>query len=103
MNLKGTLSVLILQILAEGPRHGYGIAQEIKHLSRGLLDFREGTLYPTLHAHENRGWIRSSERVENRRRRRYYRLTARGARALDTERGHWKELSRAVDMILEEA
>jgi transcriptional regulator len=102
VNLKGTLPVLILQILRQGPKHGYVIAQEIKRLSQGALDFREGTLYPALHAHENRGWVRSSEQVENGRRRRYYRLTERGVRALEAERRQWRQLSSAVDKILEE-
>jgi transcriptional regulator len=103
LNLKGTLPVLILQVLSQGPSHGYQIAQEIKQRTDGLLDFREGTLYPALHAHENRGWVRSSERVENGRTRRYYRLTPGGRRALASEREHWQELSRAVSLILEEA
>jgi transcriptional regulator len=103
MNLRGTLPLLILQILAEGPCHGYLIAQEIKRRTRGLLDFREGTLYPALHAHENQGWVRSFERVENGRTRRYYRLTPRGTRALETERSHWRELSSAIDSVLEGA
>ena len=103
MNLKGTLPLLILQILSEGSCHGYVIAQEIKRRSRGSLDFREGTLYPALHAHENRGWVSSSEKVENGRRRRHYRLTRSGARALESWRSQWKEMSTAVDLILEGA
>jgi transcriptional regulator len=102
MHLKGTLPVLILQILGRGSRHGYSIAREIKQRSEGLLDFREGTLYPALHAHENRGWVRSFERLENGRTRRYYQLTRRGERALEDERDHWRRLARAVDLVLEE-
>jgi transcriptional regulator len=103
VNLKGTLPLLILRVLREGPRHGYRIAQEIKRQSDGVLDFREGTLYPALHAHENSGLVRSFERSQDGRTRRYYRLTARGSRALESEREHWRELSRAVDAILDEA
>lgn len=102
MNLKGTLPALILKVLSRGPKHGYLIAREIRRTSEGLLDFREGTLYPALHAQENRGLIVSYEGVENGRRRRYYRLTRRGARVLETERREWKDLSRAIDLVLEE-
>ena len=63
MNLKGTLPTLILRALTEGPNHGYRIAQEIKSKSKGVLDFREGTLYPALHALENKGLIESYEQV----------------------------------------
>ena len=101
MHLKGTLPVMILQVLGRGPNHGYSIAQEIKRRSEGLLDFREGTLYPALHAHENRGWIRSFEKIENGRTRRYYQLTRDGTRALESERDHWRQLARAVDLVLE--
>lgn len=101
MNLKGTLPLLILRILQGGPLHGYAIAQEIRARSKGLLDFTEGTLYPALHGQENRGLIESVEREENGRVRRCYRLTARGRRALETERREWKSLSTAVSLVLE--
>lgn len=101
MNLKGTLPTLILQVLEQGPRHGYAIAKEIKLLSRGTLDFKEGTLYPALHTHERKGRIRSSERVENGRRRRCYKLTAEGKRVLASEKKQWRSLSDAVGLVLE--
>lgn len=46
MNIKGSLTALILQNLSRGPNHGYRIALEIKSQSKGVLDFKEGTLYP---------------------------------------------------------
>ncbi len=101
MNLKGTLPVLILQVLREGDRHGYAIAREIKVRSNGVLDFKEGSLYPALHAQEKKGLIRSFERTKDGRRRRYYRLTQAGAKALETHVREWRLLSGAVDTILE--
>ena len=101
MNLKGTLPVLILQILSQNERHGYAIAQEIKQRSRGVLDFKEGSLYPALHAQEKKGLIQSSDRTHDGRRRRYYRLTRPGAEALETHRNEWRQLSTAVTTILE--
>ena len=102
MNIKGTLSLLILQVLASGPKHGYRIAQDIKARSGGELEFAEGTLYPALHAHENHGLIESYQRRENGRQRRYYRLTETGERALTEERAEWRRLVAAVDVILGE-
>lgn len=101
MNLKGTLPVLILQVLSAGERHGYAIAQEIKESSRGVLDFKEGSLYPALHSQEKKGFVSSFESREDGRRRRYYRLTKAGAEALDTHRNEWRQLSSAVTAILE--
>ena len=103
MNLRGTLPALILEALESGPEHGYSIAQRIKERSRGVLDFKEGTLYPALHKLEKEGRIDSTEEVENGRVRRYYRITPPGRKALATEREEWRTLSRAVSLILKEA
>jgi transcriptional regulator len=101
MNLKGTLPVLILQVLSAGERHGYAIAQEIKESSRGVLDFKEGSLYPALDSQEKKGFIASVERRHDGRRRRYYRLTKEGEKALEAHRDEWRQLSAAVSGILE--
>jgi transcriptional regulator len=107
MNLKGTLPTLILEALIREPSHGYRIAQRIKERSEGVLDFREGTLYPALHRLENEGMIESfdgpsSRDAENGRTRRYYRITESGRGMLTRDRGEWRAHSRAVTMILEE-
>ncbi len=101
MNLKGTLPVLILQVLSESEQHGYAIARDIKQRSRGVLDFKEGSLYPALHAQEKKGLIQSFDRKQDGRRRRYYRLTDDGAKALEAHRLEWRALSGAVSGILE--
>ena len=103
MNLKGTLPTLILEVLAQEPSHGYRIAQQIKQSSNGLLDFKEGTLYPALHKLENEGSVESYESSESGRVRRYYRITKSGRKALNDDRAEWQQLSRAVSMILGEA
>ena len=103
MNLKGTLPTLILEALMREPIHGYRIAQGIKERSKGVLDFKEGTLYPALHKLENEGLVESYEEVENGRLRRYYRITKSGRAVLAKDRAEWRELSRAVTVILEGA
>lgn len=103
MNFKGTLPTLILEALAAEPSHGYRIAQGIKERSRGVLDFKEGTLYPALHKLENEGLVESYETVENGRLRRCYRITKAGRGVLARDRAKWRELSQAVTMILGEA
>ena len=101
MHLKGTLPALILHTLAGGPKHGYLIAQEIKAKSKGVLDFKEGSLYPALHGLENDGYIESVRELVDGRPRRNYRLTEHGVKQLEDERAEWQELSRAVSVILE--
>jgi PadR family transcriptional regulator PadR len=102
MNFKGTLPPLILEALAQEPCHGYRIAQRIKERSEGVLDFKEGTLYPALHKLEKEGHVESFEDVERGRPRRYYRITKSGRGALAKDRMEWRELSRAVTSILGE-
>jgi PadR family transcriptional regulator PadR len=103
VNFKGTLPTLILEALVREPSHGYRIAQRIKERSQGVLDFKEGTLYPALHKLENEGMVESYDSVENGRTRRYYRITKSGRAMLTKDRAEWRALSRAVTMILGEA
>ena len=103
MNFKGTLPTLILEALVREPSHGSRIAQGIKERSKGVLDFKEGTLYPALHKLENEGLVESYEEVENGRLRRYYRITKSGRAVLAKDRAEWRDLSRAVTVILEGA
>ena len=103
MNLRGTLPALILEALEQQRDHGYSIAQRIKARSEGVLDFKEGTLYPALHKLENEGRVESYEEVEKGRTRRYYRITRDGRRALAKSRQEWSKLSKAVTLILKES
>jgi len=103
MNLKGTLPTLILEALEHEPDHGYRIAQRIKERSKGVLDFREGTLYPALHKLENEEMVESYDAIENGRPRRYYRITGKGRRMLAKDREEWRRMSRAVTLILGKA
>jgi PadR family transcriptional regulator, regulatory protein PadR len=103
MNFKGTLPTLILQALQREPSHGYRISQQIKERSRGVLNFKEGTLYPALHKLENLGLVKSYDGIQNGRPRRYYRITKSGHAVLTKDRAEWQELSRAVTTILGEA
>src|SRR5580698_8822006 len=103
MNYKGSLTTLILQNLSRGPNHGYCIAQEIKTQSKGVLDFKEGTLYPALHGLEGKGLISSATREENGRTRCYYKLTETGRKSLAKDKQEWLRFSSAISLLLQEA
>ncbi|HXD01099.1 MAG TPA: helix-turn-helix transcriptional regulator [Verrucomicrobiae bacterium] len=92
-----------MQNLRGGANHGYRIAQDIKQKSKGLLDFKEGTLYPALHALEGKGLIESYMEQENGRTRCYYKLTEKGKKALDADKKEWQQYAGAISMILKEA
>jgi PadR family transcriptional regulator, regulatory protein PadR len=97
--LKGHLDALILAVLAAGPLHGYAIIEELKQRSSGSLTVPEGTVYPALHRLEAAGLL-GSEWSDGARRRRVYRLTARGKRELGEKRGEWRAFVQAVDAVL---
>jgi transcriptional regulator len=99
--LQGTLDLLILQTLAAGPMHGWGVAQRIQQMSKDVLQIGQGSLYPALHRLEYKGWIRADWGVsENNRKARFYRLTATGRRQLETELNSWERLSAAIGLVL---
>lgn len=97
--LKGHLDALILAVLASGPLHGYAVIEELKRRSAGALALPEGTVYPALHRLEAAGLLKSSW-SDGGRRRRVYRLTARGTRQLGEKRGEWRAFVSAVDAVL---
>ncbi len=103
MNIKGSLPLLILQALSSGPSHGYQITQQIKARSKGILDFKEGTLYPALHSLEQQGLLEAYNAEENGRRRRYYQLTNRGRTALQKARKEWEQFVQAVNLAMGES
>ena len=81
---------LVLSILARGDSYGYAILREVKEQSGGTLSWSEGMLYPVLHRLEREGLLTARWHVgESGRRRKVYRLNAKGGRALEQERRAW--------------
>jgi PadR family transcriptional regulator PadR len=100
--VKGTLDMLILKSLEISPTHGWGVADRIETLSRGVFRLQTGTLYPALHRLLRQGWVAAEWRTsDNARRARYYRLTPAGRKQLDEERSSWLRAAIAVKRILD--
>ena len=103
-SIQGTLDFLILKALSWGEMHGYAIARWIFDRSGEELQIEEGTLYPALHRLEDRGWIAAEWGLsENRRRAKFYRLTAEGRKELTERIASWSRFTGAVDRIVEAA
>jgi transcriptional regulator len=99
--IKGTLEMLVLEVLQREPMHGWGITELIERRSDGLLSVNQGSLYPALYRLVARGWVSSEWRTtENNRKARYYSLTRTGRKQLAAERAQWEKLSRGVALIL---
>jgi PadR family transcriptional regulator PadR len=101
--LKGHLDGMLLAVLEAEPRHGYAIMEALRAGSGGQFDLPTGTVYPALHRLERAGLVEASWSVHGGRRRRLYELTPAGRRALDTERGTWRDFSAAVTALLRPA
>jgi len=95
--LRGTLEMLILRSLENGPMHGYGITERLLRVSGEVLAVEEGSLYPALYRMQKRGWIKSKwGRSANNRKARFYTLTAKGRSHLRSAAKSWEEFSEAV-------
>jgi len=99
--LQGTLDLLILKAISLGPLHGYAVLLRIQQISQDQLKIQQGSLYPALYRLEHQGLIESEwGESENKRKAKYYRLTAAGRRRLKDEVAYWQQLSGAIAMVL---
>ncbi len=98
--LKGHLDLLLLSVLRSSPAHGYEIISSLRERSGGTFDLPEGTVYPALHRLEQAGLLDSDWTSIGGRRRRTYRLTEDGRKALQLQTSSWQRFSRAVGTVL---
>jgi PadR family transcriptional regulator PadR len=99
--LQGTLDMLILKAVSLGPLHGYGVLLRIQQISKDRLEIQQGSLYPALYRLEHQGWITSEwGESENKRKAKYYRLTAGGRRRLQAESEKWNRMADVIAGIL---
>ena len=99
--VQGTLDMLILKTLALEPLHGYGIAQRIEQVSRGVFRVNPGSLFPAFRRLERAGYIKPMwKSSENNRRAKYYALTSRGQKQLKVEAEEWTRQIAAIADIL---
>jgi transcriptional regulator len=100
-NLQGALELLVLRTLRRGPQHGFAIATRIRLSSEDVLRVEAGSLYPALHRMTEAGLLRAEWRAsEAGRRARFYELTSRGRRQLESSERKWLAVSEAVARVL---
>jgi PadR family transcriptional regulator, regulatory protein PadR len=99
--LQGTLDMLILKAVSLGPLHGYGVLLRIQQISGEQLEIQQGSLYPALYRLEHQGWI-SSEwgESDNKRKAKFYSLTAAGRRQLRAETEKWNRMTSLIANML---
>ena len=102
--LQGTLDLLILRALRAGAMHGWAVSERIQQISQDVLQVNQGSLYPALHRLEHQGWIEAEwGESENRRRARFYTLTAAGRKQLTSERADLERMMAAIQKVLQTA
>lgn len=102
--LQGTVDLLILRAVQDGPAHGYAVSRWIRERTEGVLAMEDAALYQALHRLEARGWIAAEWGVsENNRRAKYYGLTAKGRRQLKAEVAIWHQYAAAMLRVIEPA
>jgi PadR family transcriptional regulator, regulatory protein PadR len=100
--VQGTLDMLILKTLALEPMHGYGIGQRIEQISQGVFHVNPGSLFPAFRRLERAAWIKAEWKdTDTHRRAKYYALTARGRKELQSATGEWSRQTAAIARILE--
>lgn len=100
--LQGTLDILVLKALVNGPRHGYAVARWIREITDDTLQIEEGALYTALHRLEKRKWVVSDWGLsENNRRAKFYSLSEPGIKQLRKGTRSWARYAQAVSRVLE--
>ena len=99
--LRGTLDLLILKALVLEPLHGVGVSRRITQITGGAFQVSFGSLFPSLHRMEQRGWVEAEWRTsENNRRAKFYELTPAGRKRLREETDGWNRLVAAIGSAL---
>ena len=100
--MQGTLDLIVLRALADGPGHGYGIATLVHERTEGDLAIEDAALYQALHRLDRQGLVEAEWRPsDNNRRARYYTLTPAGRKRLRDEKANWRRYTRAIDALLQ--
>lgn len=103
-NLQGALELLVMKILRRGANHGFAISSYVQTMSDEVLRVEAGSLYPALHRMTEAGLLKAEWRMsEAGRRARFYELTVKGRRKLETDEKKWRAVSAAVAKILRTA
>lgn len=100
---KGVLDMLVLRLLSEEEKYGYQLISELQEKSHGVFELKEGTLYPVLYRLEEEGQIEGqwSQPEGKQVPRKYYKITEKGRRDMETIIGVWEQISDGIRCIME--
>jgi PadR family transcriptional regulator PadR len=100
--LRGTLDLLVLKAISLEPLHGVAISRRIAQMTTGAFQVSFGSLFPSLHRMEEKGWVEAEWRFsENNRRAKYYRLTSAGRTQLKIEERQWNQVAKIMSAVVQ--
>lgn len=98
--ISGSTTMLVLSVIKNEDMYGYKIIRELEVRSEYAFSFKEGTLYPILHALEKERLVESYWVTADGRKRKYYHITKKGANRLEEKEEEFKEFSVSVSKVL---
>ncbi len=100
--LRGTLDLLVMKAVSLEALHGVGIARRIGQISKGAFGVSYGSLFPSLHRMDEKGWVSAEwSPSENNRRARYYQLTALGRKQFELQQREWNRVVETMARALQ--
>jgi PadR family transcriptional regulator len=100
--LRGTLDLLVLKAISLEPLHGVAISRRITQITQGAFKVSFGSLFPSMHRMEEKGWVAAEWRSsDNNRRAKYYRLTSAGRAQLKAEERQWNQVVKIMTAAVE--
>jgi DNA-binding PadR family transcriptional regulator len=99
---RGTVMPIVLSLLHEQPMYGYELVKTVNDRTNGILQWKEGTLYPLLHKMQAQRLIKAEWQTseDTGKDRKYYFITPKGEKLLSESKSQWLELSKAVNVLL---
>jgi len=98
--MRGSMDLMVLSSLIDGPKYGYLIQQRLSEASGGLVKIQPGTMYPLLHRLESKKLIRARWDDTTGRKRKWYELTAAGKKRLTQQAHQWEEYAECLRSML---
>ena len=98
--MSGSMTMLLLSLLAEKDMYGYEMIDSLRKKSCNVFELKAGTLYPLLHGLEEKGFLRVYEQEYAGKIRKYYSITKEGRGVLEAKKAEWNEYQSAVTKVL---
>ena len=100
--LRGTLDLLVMKAISLEALHGVGIARRIEQMTNGTFGVSYGSLFPSLHRMDEKGWVSAEwRRSENNRRAKYYQLTTLGRKQFELQQREWNRVVETMARALQ--